>query len=684
MKSVNYESCYYSFDGKSLTIGNELIERRILFFNSIPVTKYILNKNTGYMWSSEKSRIPMMNPGLNVTEIMMECSHYISDNGGLSRKHLCIELVLQDKKTSLRLCFSIFSGVPFITLSSFIKGNPSLDLFSGTAKITEQNSGIENNYAVSSVQSLVTPKPECIDAFGLSCRHLKVEAIKLLDQTDGNDYLLEEAVIPIYPTREKGLEGAMFIVDDYINRESIMIVKEAPTGASALNLTSTDLIVKAEEHIQLTGTGLDYKKISTEYYIPYYGCSIGVGAKEELKILYKKLYKSLYLGDVSENLFIMSNNWGDRNQDAVVCHDFILKEIEAANKLGIDIVQIDDGWQKGITANSKIAKGGVWEGYYTYDNNFWDVNISKFPEGLEPLVKQAQKYGLKLALWFSPDSSEDFKNWELDAQVLLKYYRKYSICYFKLDGIKIRSKLSEINLINMLTKVSRESNNLVSFNMDITAEARFGYLYQKQFGTLFVENRYTDWTNYYPHNTLKNLWCLSKVLPTNKLLFEVLNNKRNAEKYKDILAPINYSMDYIFAVTMVANPLLWMEMSNLSSADSRCLSDIIKVYKLYRKDIFNSEVVPIGDMPDGCSFTGFHIKLSDSCGYLLLFRERSRGDSYTYSLAGLNCTKLKYEYLYSNRGFDKLSINNIINQEGELSVNINEELTFAFIKYNTL
>lgn len=684
MSSTSYESCYYSFDGNALAIGNELIERKISFFNNLPSPEYILNKKTGHRWFSEKNRILMFNSLLTPAKTTLDIKHYISDNDGLSHKHLTVEITLRHESTAIKLVHKVFPSVPFITSNTYIMGNPANRDLSNTENFSQVYNGIENNYSTKESLGFIGAKEDCIDALGIQGRHLKVEVMNLIDQTDRNDYLLEETIVPLYPTKEKSLNGNMFIINDYVQNESIMVVKESPTAVSSVNRFLPDLFIKPEEYVQLTGSGIDYGNISPDYYTPFYGSSIGVGSKEELRELYKKLYRSLYKGDLSQNLFIMSNNWGDRNQDAAVCHDFVMKEIEAAHRLGVDILQIDDGWQTGTTANSKIGKIGVWEGFYDFNNNFWDINKAKFPHGFEPIMECAEKYGVKLALWFAPDSSNDFANWERDAEVLLDYYKKYNIRYFKLDGIKVRSKLCEINLTNLLTKASRESNNEISFNMDITAETRFGYLYQKQFGTLFVENRYTDWSNYYPHNTLKNLWCLSKVIPANKLLFEVLNNKRNSDKYKDSLAPINYSMDYIFAVTMFSNPLIWMEMNNLSEENTQCLSDIIKVYKLYRKDIFLSEVLPIGDMPDGCSFTGFQAKLNDQSGYLLLFRERSKQADYTYKLNGLSGVELEYEYLYSNRDFAQISFNNTVNAKGELSVRINDELSFVFARYTLI
>ena len=46
-----------------------------------------------------------------------------------------------------------------------------------------------------------------------------------------------------------------------------------------------------------------------------------------------------------KSLVAMSNTWGDRNRDSRICEAFVMKEIDAAAELGLDIVQIDDGWQ---------------------------------------------------------------------------------------------------------------------------------------------------------------------------------------------------------------------------------------------------------------------------------------------------------------------------------------------------
>ena len=143
-------------------------------------------------------------------------------------------------------------------------------------------------------------------------------------------------------------------------------------------------------------------------------------------------------------------------------------------------------------------------------------------------------------------------------------YREYGIRIFKIDGLTIPTKKAEINLRNLFDKVLAETDNKVMFNLDATASRRGGYHMFNEYGNIFLENRYTDWQNYYPYWTLRNLWMLSKYVPAEKLQIEFLNKWRNTEKYgDDPFAPHRYSFEYLFATTMAGQPLAWFEASNL-------------------------------------------------------------------------------------------------------------------------
>ncbi len=229
---------------------------------------------------------------------------------------------------------------------------------------------------------------------------------------------------------------------------------------------------------------------------------------------------------------------------------------------------------------------------------------------------------MKLALWFSPDSSRDFKNWKRDASTLLELWRKCRITAFKLDGVKLRTKAAERNYLSLLSRVTEESKGVIALQQDITAEDRTGYLWQKQYGTLFVENRYTAWGNYYPHNTLRNLWTLSRFFPARKFQFELLNNRLNREQYpNDPLAPEKVDIRYELAAVFFANPLFWMELQHLTPEDQKALGSLLSVWKSCRKELADAEIIPIGRIPSGASVTGFQADCGNGSGYLLLFRE---------------------------------------------------------------
>ena len=129
----------------------------------------------------------------------------------------------------------------------------------------------------------------------------------------------------------------------------------------------------------------------------------------------------------------------------------ILKEIDVAHEIGIEVFVIDTGW---------FQKTGDWE-----------VNIDKFPDALKQVRERLDAYGMKLGLWLNPTvaakTSAIVKEhpeyrmelegkhecnpiWETEesygmclcsnysdwfAEKLIELYEKLGVRYFKWDGI---------------------------------------------------------------------------------------------------------------------------------------------------------------------------------------------------------------------------------------------------------
>lgn len=180
--------------------------------------------------------------------------------------------------------------------------------------------------------------------------------------------------------------------------------------------------------------------------------------------------------------------------------------MERAHRLGINVFQLDDGWQKGKSPNSKSGKGSfkdIWK-----DSLYWTPDPVKFPNGLTRVVEKAHKLNMRLGLWFNPSIQNNFADWKMDAAAVLALWRRYGITIFKIDGVQITTKIAEEHLRCFFDSVTAQSEGKIIFNLDVTAGRRGGYNMFNEYGNIFLENRYTDWGNYYPYQTLRNLWQL--------------------------------------------------------------------------------------------------------------------------------------------------------------------------------
>ena len=323
----------------------------------------------------------------------------------------------------------------------------------------------------------------------------------------------------------------------------------------------------------------------------------------------------------------LTNTWGDRNRDGRIEEGFLVEEVAATAVLGAEVQQIDDGWQRGTTSNSvNRDQGGVWLGFWAADPRFWVPHPERLPQGLEPVVAACREHGVGLGLWFAPDSADDFANHERDAAVIVDHHRRLGVRWVKIDGVKAHTKTAERNLRRFFERVLHDTDGDVAFDLDVTAEVRPGWFGRPEVGPLFVENRYTDWGRYFPHATLRNLWQLAWWVAPWRLRLELLNHRRNAERYgDDPLAPGRYPADYLFAAVMVASPLGWFEVSQLPSATVAAIAPLVASWKRHRHELHGGSVIPVGDCPSGASWTGFCVEGGDHA-HLVLLREYTPAD----------------------------------------------------------
>lgn len=622
---------YSHLEKDTLTLGNTLIERKFIWNNGNLISHSLTDKSNKQTWVNKNRKSDFV-----VTKDMPAATNAKYDKKRIAETAIhppYLEVTVQYTLGTLEIkrIYKIYDNTPAIACNTWLRGSTDV-VFGGRTVNLADKKNIEFAEDMKSKQVNAV-----LDQFNFGGQHWQTRVVEFYDVTDWNNNLVFET--NIIPYRKNNYRGNLLFARNAENNHGFFYLKEAPSSNVQLAYNGYDFTAEFG-HFTVTGLGINENDIKPDKWTSTYGCVTGVysgGELEQLTALrsYQKNNRKLLPG---RDEMVMMNTWGDRSQDSKVNEEFSLIEVERAAQLGITHFQIDDGWQIGRSPNSAIAKGSfknIWD-----NPDYWKPDPVKYPRGLYPIVKRGKKLGVEICLWFNPSVQNDYADWEKDAQAMIDLYNTYGIRTFKIDGLAIPTKQSEINLRKLFDKVLAETEYNVVFNLDATAGRRGGYHVFNEYGNIFLENRYTDWQNYYPYWTLRNLWKLAKYVPAEKLQIEFLNKWRNTEKYADdVFAPSNYSFEYLFATTMAGQPLAWFEGSGLPE-EALTIGKAITEYKKIQHDFHQGTILPVGDEPCGKSWTGFQ-SVGNKEGYFLIYRENHPENSYpvkTWLAAG---TKVK-------------------------------------------
>ena len=657
---VEHNGCYASWDEQKLVIGNALVERQWQIRDGLLTSLSFQDRETGSEWLRGAGRQPAPHPGgaLPAESRKVTFTSHAGKSTPVEEDSLTVEMTTTSATKTFRCRFQIFQKSRGVT----VWFNPETPLPPPTAAASSEKAttGIEVEPAGAEARKKAE-RFDAIEDFVLAPQHLKFTQVELLDQTDNRSQLVfEKEWLPVQETIQ--VPGNIFHIEDTLTGRGLIFIKLAPLPAARPVKSEWDARFAARDR-RLTFAGHGYPSVV----LAYSGGRAGrIAALQDYQ-------RQLRTYEPQRDAMFLSNTWGDRSRDARINEKFLRQEIDAGAQLGVDVIQVDDGWQKGRSANSAAGKG-AWGKFYAADPEFWSAHPERFPNGLKPLVEAARAKGMKFGLWFAPDSQDSMTNWDRDASRLIGLYRQDGIEYIKIDAVEMISQQAEINLKSFYTRVQRETDGRVVFDADATAGLRPTYFGTYNVGPIFLENRYTDFHNYWPHQTLRNLWQLAQYVDPLRLRMELLNNTRNLEKYAgDPLAPARYAPDTLFATVMFANPLGWFEISNLPEDYVQRVSKLVAIWKKERTAIFSGNIIPIGSAPDGMTWTGFASVNEDrKSARVLLFRERSGDSSWTTELPLLVPHGQKVTVL-AGGGTAKL-------KDGCLTAKIPEQLGYLFLR----
>lgn len=436
---------------------------------------------------------------------------------------------------------------------------------------------------------------------------LVLRAVKFASATDYHDTPVTETDFFMYRNKIPAQTGNVFILSDPVKKNSYVFISLSPD------------YVKSSFSVEGGVASLENEG---------YGAVVGKCDTKDAE----KLCRAWYRHKCKPSpLFTLANNWGDLHAPGIVYEDFIKKELEASKEMGLDVLQIDDGWQTGDTSDKSIRDE---KGHRTFYGDFWKLNEKKFPNGMEKVRDAAEKNGVGLGLWFAPHSKNAFELLDRDVAVLKNAYDIWGARFFKLDMLRVENREMHGAFKKMVERIYSFGKD-ASIQFDVTNGYREGFFGLNQYGRLFVENRYTGLSTYYPHRAARNLYALCKYIPAFKFQFELVNPTLNRDKYpeNDPLAPCACDEDYLFACVMMSNPLFWMETQFLQQKQKDELQRILPVWKKLRSELANADVIPVGERPDGGAFSGFAAYSADGNKvWLTALRQVTEENEYTFSL----------------------------------------------------
>jgi len=636
-QSSSPEFCSARLENNQLILENACISRTFEWNNGNLITRSLTDKKTHKTWTSETKKPDMSFPGQTTEATNTTFSTIVVPETAIKPEHLEATVSYSLGKLEVKRIFRIYPNCPAIACDLYLRGQAE-------KAWTQQSTNPGDLQNIEKLcESAGSESVPVLEKLEFSGRHWKLKTVEFLDVTDRFNTLVYEKESMSYS--ENIFRGNLLFATDQVSENGFFILKEAPTSNVQLAYPGGDFM-SIRGNIRMIGAGMLSSDLDPQEWKKAYGFVTGVygSQKTDALLALRNYQQRIRIHRPNRDEMILMNTWGDRGQDKKINEKFCLAELDAAARLGITHFQIDDGWQSGNSPTAVPA--GVSFDHLLSFPDYWKLNPEKFPNGLTPVIEKGKKLGIEICLWFVPCPEESYANWDKDAETLISLYRQYGIRTFKIDGVKMPDKTAEINFRKMLDKVVAATKGEVMFNLDVTAGRRGGYHSFNEYGNIFLENRYTDWQNYYPYFTLRNLWMLSRYVPAQNLQIEFLNKWRNTDKYgDDPFAPKNYSFDYLFAIAMAAQPLAWFEGTGLPE-EAFSITSTTKAYKSVMNDLHAGVILPVGSEPSGKSWTGFQSqKEGSSEGFVLVFREMNKEKACPIELPMLQPGNYRFELL---------------------------------------
>lgn len=666
-QELRYKDCYFRREGDTITLGNSRIERAWMVCNPGVVTTRLIDKRTGRNWITDVVWESMVTTDSDFSSLSatgaaeVACQIKESIVSGTSLR-LRIDLICEESR--IAKVFDIYPETPAIR--AFLEITETIDC-----------------------SSLDYTRVEYLT---VDLDHARAATVELHDFTDVTNHLVTLRELDTAVGVRRAVGNYMFV--EKPDGQGLFAYKESPVPNSQLYPLYYDFELD-EDGLSCVGAG--FHNLPAGQTRRTYAFVIGVySGGRDGGILALKEYQNARYKLVPERDYVISaNSWGDFSTD--IDEDKMIAEVETAAEMGVTSVAVDAGWTAEIM-------GG-------------EPRPETFPNGFGPLTARARELGVTLELWTVPnrlnqqlDILKEHPDWiartnnhtpcdlwptywgnmligvDLCHPECFQWMKDYYLRFFDIGFHRFKIDTYQCDkydtlygdlydhyeaLRRLMHELAVERPGL-TFTQDSTRTNRPIYDFYMDYGIIFLENRYENRPleangRYHPWKTLQNLWKIAPYIPPQKINMEMINDQEG------------YSPEYLLATVMMANPLLWESLARVTPESRSAMKTAIALYKQHQAEIYSGCIVPIGDMPDGSSWTGFqsHNPRTGS-GYLIAYREDNSRGSYPFQT----------KYLTQPTRFESVTddAEAIVRSpaDGLLTVSLPSERTFRLYRYEPL
>ena len=346
--------------------------------------------------------------------------------------------------------------------------------------------------------------------------------------------------------------------------------------------------------------------------------------------------------NLDTDAYVIANTWGSghfgnpepdkpgRPERRSARENVVLQEIASCGDLGIDVLQIDDGWQ---TPADKHWDPGT---------HGWHPHPQCWPKGWSSAVQAADDAQVTLGLWAPAQ--------EISYDELVSNWQAGGFQQYKLDFAVFKTNTALNAVIDKCRQFISRTGHQTRVNWDVTENPpRFGYYYGRDLGAIFLANRKPDIpesTIYEPWFMLRDVWEMARYLPVKQFQISCqnpLHTDKRTEAHK-------HDISYGLAISCVGLPLCFHRTSLYTDEQRDSVRNWLRGYQAHKNNLHLSDCEPIGDAPSNASWSGFHYRLDDKRGYFLVFRELHNTETdYQMHVPGFANTQLHLQDCHSGQ-----------------------------------